>query len=86
MRTATLDRVARRIGVALAVFASATVAQAQGSSVQVRVIDRTARPVAEAQVAIAGSLIGGLTKPGGGLRATLDGYDGALPGKISEGD
>ena len=71
MRTATLDRVARRIGVALAVFASATVAQAQGSSIQVRVIDRTARPVAEAQVAIAGSLIGGLTNADG--RVTLRG-------------
>lgn len=67
-----LFRVFRGVAGALAVMASATAAQAQQSSVQVRVTEaRTARPVAEAQVAIAGSLIGGLTNAEG--RVTLRG-------------
>ncbi len=72
MSPATLYRIARWYGGALAILASATVAHAQQSSVQVRVIEaRTARPVAEAQVAIAGTLIGGLTNAEG--RVTLRG-------------
>jgi len=71
MRTTTLSRVLKWAGGSIAFLACAAVAQAQQSTVSVRVIDRTARPVAEAQVAIAGSLIGGLTNADG--RVTLRG-------------
>ena len=66
-----LFRVFRGVGGALAVLASATLAQAQGT-VSVRVTEaRTARPILEAQVAIAGTTIGVLTNAEG--RATLRG-------------
>jgi TonB-linked SusC/RagA family outer membrane protein len=67
-----LFRVVRGLGGVLAVLATATLAQAQGSAVTVQVTEaRTQRPIAEAQVAIAGSLIGGLTNAEG--RFTLRG-------------
>ena len=72
MSRSTLFRVFRGVGAALAILASATVAQAQQGSVNVRVTEaRTARPVLEAQVAIAGTTIGALTNAEG--RATLRG-------------
>ena len=72
MSRSTLSRVFRRVGGVLTVLAGATVAQAQQSSVQVRVVEaRTTRPISEAQVAIAGTLIGGLTNVEG--RVTLRG-------------
>jgi len=50
----------------LAFLASVTVAEAQQQSVTVRVTEvGTNRPIEQAQVAIAGSLIGGLTNPEG---------------------
>jgi TonB-linked SusC/RagA family outer membrane protein len=58
------------VGIASAVLINAAVAQAQQSTLQVRVLEaRTARPIAEAQVGIAGTLIGGITNAEG--RVTL---------------
>ena len=67
MSLATLCRVVRWLGGAVvAVLASVSVAQAQQSSITVRVLEvGTNRPIDQAQVAIAGSLIGGLTNPEG---------------------
>jgi TonB-linked SusC/RagA family outer membrane protein len=71
MSPAALYQVVRRLGGTLAVLASATVAHAQGS-VPVRVVETgTNRPVDQAQVAIQGTLIGGLTNAEG--RVTLRG-------------
>ena len=70
MSSSSFYRVVRSVGSALAVLVSAAVAQAQQSSLQVRVLEaRTQRPIAEAQVGIAGTLIGGLTNSEG--RVTL---------------
>ena len=67
----TLYRAVRHSGFALAFLASAAVAHAQGN-VSVRVIETgTNRPIDQAQVAIAGSLIGGLTNAEG--RVTMRG-------------
>lgn len=66
MSRSTLFRVFSRVGGVLTILAGVSVAQAQQSSVQVRVTEaRTSRPIADAQVAIAGTLIGGLTNPEG---------------------
>jgi len=70
MSSSSFYRVVRSVGIALALLINAAVAQAQQSTLQVRVLEaRTARPVAEAQVGIAGTLIGGITNAEG--RVTL---------------
>jgi TonB-linked SusC/RagA family outer membrane protein len=70
MSSSSFYRVVRSVGIALAVLINAAVAQAQQSSLQVRVLEaRTSRPIAEAQVGIAGTLIGGITNAEG--RVTL---------------
>ena len=65
MSRTTLYRAVRWMGGAVvAVLASVSVAQAQQSSITVRVTEAgTNRPIEQAQVAIAGSLVGGLTNP-----------------------
>ena len=67
MSRTTLYRAVRWMGGAVvAVLASVSVAQAQQSSITVRVTEAgTNRPIEQAQVAIAGSLVGGLTNPEG---------------------
>jgi TonB-linked SusC/RagA family outer membrane protein len=69
MSSLSLFRIARWPVAVLALLASATLVQAQQSSLQVRVIDRNARPIQDAQVGIAGTLIGGITNAEG--RVTL---------------
>src|SRR6188474_2600160 len=72
MRTATLSRVVWRAGGTIAFLACAAVAQAQQTTVSVRVTDAaTKTPIDQAQVAIAGTLIGGLTNAEG--RVTIRG-------------
>jgi TonB-linked SusC/RagA family outer membrane protein len=62
MSPATLYRVVRWCGGTLAVLASVSVAEAQQTTVTVTVTEAvTNTPIDQAQVAIAGSLIGGLT-------------------------
>ena len=69
MSSSSLSRIVRwPVGV-LAILASATLVQAQQSTLQVRVIDRNSRPVQDAQVGISGTLIGGITNAEG--RITL---------------
>jgi hypothetical protein len=69
MSSSSLFRIARWPAAILATLLCTTVVQAQQSSLQVRVVDRTTRPVADAQVGIAGTLIGGVTNSEG--RITL---------------
>jgi TonB-linked SusC/RagA family outer membrane protein len=70
MSSSSFYRVVRSVGIAVAFLINAAVAQAQQSTLQVRVIEaRTQRPIAEAQVGIAGTLIGGITNAEG--RVTL---------------
>src|SRR5688572_21480421 len=68
MSRSTLYRVARWLGGLSAVLLSVTTAQGQGATatVSVRVLENgTNRPIDQAQVAIAGTTIGGLTNTEG---------------------
>ena len=78
MRAATLYRVARWAGGGLAFLACVSVAQAQQANVTVRVTDAVNNaPIDQAQVAVAGTLIGGLTNLEG--RVTIRGVPPGNP-------